>query len=401
VDSITRRRFLVASGVTAGLALATGAITVTFKELINAGQSGDHPLPPPPDTTILVLVTLYGGNDGLNTVVPASNPAYRKNRPDLAYGEDEVLPLGEGLGLNPAMTGFKAMWDDKRLAIVRGVSYPKPDHSHFRSMAIWQTASPATASRTGWLGRWLDVTGGNPLHAISVGYTLPPMLAGDTVAGAALPLGGVQIPRQLRIPLVSLCAQDHADSPDQARAARSIADLRSVVQTFGPALDGDGGGDNQLDAQLDVVAQCIIAGAPTRAYCVSLDGFDTHSAEKGTQSQLLGQLDSAVTKFLKSVGVVPAGKQVVVAIYSEFGRRVAANANQGTDHGTSGPVFIAGPRVTGGFFGDQPSLTKLDDGDLHTTVDFRDVYGTLLQTVLRTDPRQIITDYKPKMLGFL
>jgi uncharacterized protein (DUF1501 family) len=126
-------------------------------------------------------------------------------------------------------------------------------------------------------------------------------------------------------------------------------------------------------------------GAPTKAYSVSLGGFDTHSNEKGTQSRLLGELDSAVSGFLKKVS-----DKVVVAVYSEFGRRVAANANQGTDHGTAGPLFVAGGAVKGGFYGDEPSLTKLDDGDLAVTTDFRDVYATLVGKVLGTDPGQVL-----------
>ena len=404
MDSLTRRKFLIASGVTAGVALAAGATTITLTDLLDGGAK--HPLPG--DATVLVLVTLYGGNDGLNTVVPAGDKTYQSSRPGLAYSESEVLPLGEGLGLNPAMKGFKALWDRGRLAIVRGVSYPAPDRSHFRSMAIWQTAAPASAVPTGWLGRWLDATGGNPLHGISIGATLPPLLAGAQVAGAALPLTGLRLPPRLDQPLLSLSYPDNADSLPQQRSARSFADLHSVEQTFGPILDAATDHSpvakskpGELADQLDVVARCIAAGAPTRAYSVSLSSFDTHTAEKGTQSTLLGQLDSAVSTFLTQVSRGALGRKVVVAVYSEFGRRVAANANEGTDHGTAGPVFIAGEPVAGGFYGDEPSLTKLNNGDLVATTDFRDVYATLLGKVLATDPGRIITDYRPRELGFL
>ncbi|MBO0840249.1 MAG: hypothetical protein J2O49_05480, partial [Sciscionella sp.] len=135
MDSVTRRRFLTLSGVTAAGALAYGATTVHWTDLLAAAQT--RPLDP--DHGVLVVVTLYGGNDGLNTVVPASDPAYSAARPDLAYQPHEVLDLGEGLGLNPGMKGLKSLWDNHNLAIVRGVGYPQPDHSHFRSMAIWQT----------------------------------------------------------------------------------------------------------------------------------------------------------------------------------------------------------------------------------------------------------------------
>ncbi|WP_163506111.1 DUF1501 domain-containing protein [Fodinicola acaciae] len=404
MDLWTRRKFLIASGVTAGAALAAGATAVTVHEVMNAAQAN----PLPGNVPVLVLVTLYGGNDGLNTVVPASDPAYRSARPDLAYAENEVLPLSDGLGLNPAMKGLKALWDSKELAIVRGVSYPKPDHSHFRSMAIWQTASPSSPLPTGWLGRWLDGNGRDPLKAIAVGSTLPPLLAGAEVAGAVLPLDGISLAKALRTPVQSLSRTDAADPLLEARAAGSMADLLRVDQTFAhakgseppddpdrPADGNAGGGQSALAAQLDVVAKCIAAGAPTRAYSVSLGGFDTHSNEKGTQSRLLGELDTAVSGFLKKVS-----DKVVVAVYSEFGRRVAANANQGTDHGTAGPLFVAGGSVKGGFYGDEPSLTKLDDGDLAVTTDFRDVYATLVGKVLGTDPGQVLGAGR-QPLGFL
>jgi uncharacterized protein (DUF1501 family) len=149
-----------------------------------------------------------------------------------------------------------------------------------------------------------------------------------------------------------------------------------------------------------VVAQCIKAGVPTKVYAVSLDGFDTHADEKGTQQSLLATLDLSLSGFLTDLAAGPHGRDVVVLAYSEFGRRVAANASQGTDHGTAGPVFIAGAPVRGGFYGDQPSLKDLDDGDLKTTVDFRAVYGELLHRTLRADPHQVL-DSVPAELGFL
>jgi len=145
-----------------------------------------------------------------------------------------------------------------------------------------------------------------------------------------------------------------------------------------------------------VVARCIRAGVPTRVYAVSLGGFDTHADEKGTQSRLLGELDGAVAGFLSDL----TDSRVVVAVYSEFGRRVAANASDGTDHGTAGPVLVAGAGVRGGFYGDQPSLTALDDGDLRVTTDFRSVYGTLLEKVLDTEAGRVLDGTRPA-LGFL
>src|SRR6185369_3100927 len=150
--------------------------------------------PLPADANVLVLVTLYGGNDCLGTVVPYADRAYHDARPELAYGPDEVLALDGQLGLNPAMKGFKSLWDADRLGIVRGVGYPKPDHSHFRSMAIWQTASPNTSVATGWLGRWLDATGNDPVRAVSLESTLPPFLAGERTAGSTIRPEGLKLP---------------------------------------------------------------------------------------------------------------------------------------------------------------------------------------------------------------
>jgi len=388
MDALTRRRFLLLTG--AGAVAAAGA-GVGWSTLARRAQTD----PLPPGAGVLVVLTLYGGNDGLNTVVPAGDPAYQRARPELAYAEHELLPLADGLGLNPGMTGLKKRWDDGTLAIVRGVSYPKPDHSHFRSMAIWQTASPDTAVPTGWLGRWLDANGADPLLAVSLEPVLPPMLAGATTAGAALPVGGLKLPDGPLGSAFATLGGTVTDEPGpQAAAARAIADLHREASTLGPALNDEGskkrGDGGALAAQLDVVANCVEMGVPTRVYSVSIGGFDTHADERGTQQQLLTEVDTAMTGFLDRMARSDRGHNVVLLAYSEFGRRVAANANQGTDHGTAGPVFVAGSAVRGGFLGEQPSLTDLDNGDLKPTTDFRDVYATMLAGVLGTDPERVL-----------
>ncbi|MFB8019021.1 DUF1501 domain-containing protein [Streptomyces rubiginosohelvolus] len=415
MDTWTRRKFLTTSGVAGGVALAAGATAWGVDELLATG-SGE----PDADASVLVLVTLYGGNDGLNTLVPASDPRYQDLRGDLAYAEKEVLPLGEGLGLNPGLGGLKKLWDERRLAVVRGVSYPRPDHSHFRSMAIWQTASPSGPVPSGWLGRWLDHAGdGDPLKGVSVGATLPPLMAGETTAGAAVRLGGRKLPDAWLRRCTALSDVERDAHPLLRRAGASLSDLVKVSSSLGgggeepqtqdpgePRDEEDGnegasaGGQGGLGAQLDVVARAIEAGVSTRAYSVSLGGFDTHANEKATQSRLLGGLDKDLTRFLERVRRTKAGRKVVVAVYSEFGRRPRANASQGTDHGTSGPVFVLGEPVKGGFYGDQPSLTDLTDDDLRTTVDFRDVYATLLRGVLDTEPDRIL-DGHAGSLAFL
>jgi uncharacterized protein (DUF1501 family) len=304
------------------------------------------------------------------------------------------------------------LWGSKELAIVRGVGYPQPDRSHFRSMAIWQSASPQSAVSSGWLGRWLDATTTDPLLAVSLDSLVPPMLAGEKLAAASFPLGGLRMPKDALGRAVAMLGKPSSDDDVwRARAARSFTDLQAVVKTLGPASGrqptktptpdpvdqenqgASAGGQGQLAAQLDLVATLIEMGVPTRVYSVSLGGFDTHSDERATQQRLLGELDAALAGFHRRLKSSERGRQVVTTVYSEFGRRVLANASDGTDHGTAGPVLLLGRGVRGGFFGAEPSLTNLDDGDLKAGIDFRSVYSTLLDHVLGTDPARILDGY--------
>jgi uncharacterized protein (DUF1501 family) len=403
VDTLTRRRFLVASGVVGGTALAGGGIAAySLRDLFDtAGERPDG-------AKTLVVVTLYGGNDGLATVIPYADPAYRAARPELAYGGDQVLRLDDALGLNPLLKGLKARFDAGQVAIVNGVGYPKPDRSHFRSMDIWQTADPDRPANTGWLGRWLDAAGGDPRYAVSFEPVLPPLLAGATAAGAAVPLTGLRLPNGVQPALLSTFGKATAGEPAmQARAARAFADLVRVddmvreVNEAAAARDPDDdepaatgtGGRTALGTQLEMVAKCIEAKVATRVFSASLGGFDLHADEKATQEALLRRLDEALTGFLDRV----KGSEVVVLVYSEFGRRVRANGSDGTDHGTAGPVFVLGDGVKGALYGEQPSLTDLDKGDLKSTVDFRDVYATLLEDVLGTDANQVLAGWKGRL----
>jgi uncharacterized protein (DUF1501 family) len=392
MDTLTRRKFLIASGVAGAGALAAGAGAVTWNDLHHAAAQS----PLASGQGILVLLTLYGGNDGLNTVIPAADPVYQSSRPGLAYAESEVLDLGDGLGLNPSMTGLHQLWQDKKLAIVRGVGYPNPNHSHFVSMDIWQTASPTDPQTSGWLGRWLDAQPDDELRAlraVSLGGTLPPLLAGTETAGSSLPLGQFRLPKgETGTALRALGDSSTQDCPYAAYAAKDTGDLFTVASAFQPVLPAQKSSKkaSALAQQLDIVASCIESSVPTQVYAVSLGGFDTHSAEKGTQSTLLGEVSAAISAFQQRISAGNRAQDVVLVAYTEFGRRVTANANEGTDHGTAGPVFVVGDSVTGGFVGEQPSLTDLDQGDLKFTTDFRSVYGSVLADVLRADPARAL-----------
>lgn len=409
MDTRTRRRFLIASGVVGAGALAAGATAYTLSDLMATAGERD------PEGRILVLVTLYGGNDGLNTVIPYADPGYQDARPELAYQADEVHRLDDEVGLNPALGGLHGLFGAGRLAIVRGVGYPKPDRSHFRSMDIWQTAEPERPGSTGWLGRWLDGAGGDPRLAVSFEATLPPLLAGAGSAGAAVPVTGRSTPPGLADgTLAAFAAGAPGESAAQARAAACFADLRSVrdmitsVRDASPSAEpgaddetdgatATGGSRTPLQAQLDLVAQCVEAGVSSRVFSVSLGGFDTHADERQLQEFLLGQVDRALTGFAERMGRSEAGRGVVIAVYSEFGRRVRANASDGTDHGTASDFLLLGAGVRGGLHGAPASLTDLDDGDLKFTTDFRDVYATLLGRVLDSDPAPVLAGWSGRV----
>ena len=402
MDTVTRRKFLQ---LTAGTSIATAAAFLSIEEI--AAAASKRPLAS--GTPILVIVTLYGGNDGLNTVIPFKDPIYYSSRPDISYKQESILQLDSQYGLNPAMTDIANLWKSGKVAIVRGAGYPNPDRSHFSSMAKWQSGSPKTHSKSGWVGRWIDSQPDDPMLAISLGSVLPPLLAGEKKVGSALPLGGLVIPqgtigadfRKLSLPSTS-------DSKLRSLAANSMKDLFNISEKITPILKkpeptevelptingGNAGGDSNLAQQLNIVSKLIQADAPTRVWSVSLGGFDTHANEANAQSILLGSVSSAIDKFLTDIKSSKHGSDVVVLVYSEFGRRVVGNASKGTDHGTSGPMFIIGDKIKGGFYGDQPSLSKLVDGDLAVTSDFRDVYATLLEDVLKSPADRYLNNWK-------
>lgn len=403
MDTFTRRKFLT---LTTG-AVAAGAIApvLNLNEIASAAVS--RPLAP--DTPILVMLTLYGGNDGLNTVIPYSDSLYYSSRPEISYKAETVLPLDAELALNPSMKGLKSLWDQNKVAIIRGVGYPNPDRSHFSSMAKWQTASPAKSISTGWLGRWIDSQTEDSMLAISLGSVLPPLFAGAKRSGSVLPLGGLVIPKgTIGVNCQQLSKVSRSDSSLMAAAATSMRNLFSVSSTVQPVLKapapvnpdlptvngGNAGGDSNLAQQLDVVAKLITAGAPTKVWSVSLGGFDTHANEANAQAELLGVVSDSISRFMGQLKSTSRAKDVTVVIYSEFGRRVVGNGSQGTDHGTSGPMFIIGDKVKGGFYGDQPSLRNLVKGDLSVTTDFRDVYATLLEGLLKSPAGQSLDNWK-------
>ena len=422
--SLSRRRFLALAGGV-GAAGAAGAVfgPWAWEALLGGSASAAGAMGTSAGRT-LVLLTLYGGNDGLNTVIPYTDPNYRRYRPTLAVDESTIIPLADGFGLHPSLKGFTQLWEAKQLAIVHGVGFPNPNYSHFESMDIWQSAVPGTPVSTGWLGRWLDATKASPLRAIGIGPTLPTALVGEKVQGAAIPAGPLVTPGTPTEDALyeALARTGRSESQLMAETAASNADLMTVNRSLGPILDrtatsnplrlpssqsgapaggneaalaiANGGGApssaNVLEVQLSIVANLILAGAQSDVYSVELGGFDTHADQAPTQSALLGQLGTAVPAFLAAIRTTPRRKGTVVLVYTEFGRRVWSNASAGTDHGWANVVFAAGQPVRGGFYGDSPGLSKLSDGNQIFTTDFRSVYATALESVLGADPKPFL-----------
>jgi uncharacterized protein (DUF1501 family) len=368
----------------------------------------------------LVLLTLYGGNDGLNTVIPYENPAYAAARGPLAIDPTTVLPLGDGYGLHPSMPKLAGLFKDSKLAIVQGVGFADPNYSHFESMDIWQTAIPSDPSGTGWLGRWLDATNASPLRALNIGPVVPTALVGDRIQAAAIAPGPLVLPGSHGDQTLyrDLAATSSHMRTLQLEAAESCGDLLEVDRVLGPILNRDagsasaeasagalaianGGGQsssgNVLATQLSVVANLILAEAPSEVYSVQLGGFDTHADQLPTQQTLLGDLDSAVSAFLDSISTTKRGRDTVVLVYTEFGRRLSANASAGTDHGWANVAFVAGHSVKGGFFGDAPSLTNLSEGNMIYTTDFRSLYATVLDQVIGVTPSRFLDGKFPQL----
>jgi uncharacterized protein (DUF1501 family) len=409
-----RRRFLALGAGFASTGVLVGIIGPSaWDQLFGQGTSGGVPVTAAGARSgtgrTLVLVTLYGGNDGLNTVIPYGDPAYAATRGSLAIEPSTILPLGDGFGLHPSLTHLKGLWDERHLAVVHGVGFGDPNYSHFESMDIWQSGVPGEPVSTGWLGRWLDGTHASPLQALAIGPNVPPALVGQRVQAVAVPTGPLRLPGTVgeRALFAQLAHSDSSLPPLWQEAAQANAELLVVEERLGPLLDhtasgsqpaggssagalaiANGGGGRSggavLEIQLSVVANLILAGASPEVYSVELGGFDTHADQAGTQSALLAQLDAALGSFVDAVGADHRGrgKDVVVVVYTEFGRRVPGNASAGTDHGWANVVFVTGPRVRGGFYGETPSLSALSEGNLVYTTDFRRVYATAFEEVL-------------------
>jgi uncharacterized protein (DUF1501 family) len=348
---------------------------------------------------VLVVLQLDGGNDGLNTVVPYADDAYRRSRPRLALPASQLHRLDDRVGLHPALAGLMRLHENRQVALVQSVGYPNPNRSHFESMAIWHTGRlNPTAASPGWLARCLDqrFRDGGDAPALHISESLLP----QALQGAQRPVPSLarlqEFRRRLGIPESAGAAAQRADLDRVAGRQRgapgsllqfversalityaSSARLEGVLRAGGPAAGYPQ--EYGLARRLRLIAELIKAGLQTSLYYTEIRGFDTHAGQASTHGPLLREVGDSLRAFLEDLGRAGEAGRVLVLAFSEFGRRVAENASAGTDHGTAGPVLVLGPAVRPGLHGPYPNLQNLDEGgDPRPAIDFRRVYATLL-----------------------
>lgn len=414
----TRREFLSTGLKGAGL-LAASTFVPSFVTRTAAAVGAGR------DSSILVVVQLSGGNDGLNTVVPFSDDLYARARPTIRLAADQTLKLNDHLGLHPALAAFKSEYDAGRLAIIQNVGYPNPNRSHFRSMEIWHTGADDTAPRQveGWLGRYFDAKcrGVQPHErsgeiGMSIGKVMPQAFRNRSNVGLAVsdpntfqwnPSGDTatfakvqerifaKINQPAAEPTMAAAGGITGNEPETIDFLRHTAmnavvagdSIRAILRKAknrGPYPDG------QLAAQLQMVARLIAGDFPSRVYYVSQGGYDTHADQPGNHARLLGEFSASTAAFLADLRRQKAADKVAILAFSEFGRRVAENGSKGTDHGAAAPMFVIGDSIKGGLHGPPPDLSDLVDGDVRHKIDFRQVYASLLDRWLGVPSEPIL-----------
>ncbi|MFN0215546.1 MAG: DUF1501 domain-containing protein [Saprospiraceae bacterium] len=348
----------------------------------------------------LVIIQLSGGNDGLNTIIPIRNDVYYKERPRIGIKRESALNLTDEAGLHPTLTGLKTLWDNGHMAVLNSVGYPNPDRSHFRSMDIWQSASPADEYwQTGWLGRYLDSQcAGRPVAALEFDDTLSLVMKGGKTSGLALQ-DAKRLYENTQSPFFAEYSAAKGrvlndDAPvdylyKTMAETLSSADYLYAQSRFKPSTSTYPA--TGLGKDLKAIASLILADTDTAVYYVSLGSFDTHINQEPQQKRLFQELNDALTAFANDLKTNGKWNDVLVATFSEFGRRVSQNASGGTDHGTANHMmFMGGSLRQKGLLNPMPDLIDLDQGDLKFQVDFRQVYATLLENWLGADAKKVM-----------
>jgi uncharacterized protein (DUF1501 family) len=375
---LSRRRFLQSSLL---------ALAPTVPLFVSRSLAGTTP-----DTgaRVLVVVELDGGNDALNTVVPFADPHYAKLRRKLKLNPKNLIRLNDSLGLHPSLRPLDRLLQAGQLAVIPGVGYPNPNRSHFESMAIWHTARFGAEDRKGygWLGRALDPSAG---HLFSVGREVSAALRGSRSSAVAFN-------RIEEVFLSDAAAAKHGIGTDPAGDLLAFV-RRQAIEAHSSAdklarLSRDAGGpsypETALAHRLKLVSRLMKANVGARVFYTQQSGYDTHSQQQFTHANLLGEFAGAVAAFFADLKESKLAERVTLLAFSEFGRTIKENGSAGTDHGTAGAMFVAGPTVRGGVVGTMPNLSELDKGEPKMTTDFRSVYATALQAWMGIAPEAAV-----------
>jgi len=416
LDRLSRRDFLrnglVFGAGMRGLAAGYAAVPDLFARAVYSAKSAGAM-----NDRVLVMIQLGGGNDGLQTVLPLRDSKYRDLRPTLSKEADMALPLSNDFGLHQNLKGIKALYDAGKVAIVQGVGYPQPSFSHFDSIRVWETGDPSRRQQNGWLGKTIEKnydSAGHPLVGCAAGTTSTPGALRDLQATLTV----VNDQNAFKF-------QGNGDSIDKVMGALytstpgiygalfdtamstvrdTIAQLRTSATKYTPKAQYSDNqklvysSKNQLAAALQLAAELIVTGTGVKILHVTLGGFDTHYTEQTRHADLMAYLDSAVSAFHQDIAAYGMADRVLVATWSEFGRRPQENASGGTDHGTAAPIMLVGDVVKGGLYGEAPNLGKLDvQNNPSFSVDFRAVYQEILQSHLAVDPRDVLSESFPRV----
>jgi uncharacterized protein (DUF1501 family) len=393
---ISRRRVLQQASALTSLGLTIPAFLTGTAQALESNGRG------PSGERVLVLVQLAGGNDGLNTLVPYADDIYYRSRPKLSIAKDDVLAIDDYCGFHSEMYAIKELWDAGLLSMVQNVGYPNPDLSHFRSTEIWETGSPSDKNWTsGWLGRYFDNEckgNSSPLLALQLGDRTAQTFSGERQRCVTLSnpdlfrfSGGTETMQDLR----RLHPENKSTNPTLDFMRRTGNGMLNASQMIVEAVKNQRTTVDYLPFQfsqsLKMVAQLIAGEVPTRVFYVSLTGFDHHATQKMRHATLLQELSEGLSSFVRDLKQLGHLDRTLVMTFSEFGRRVAENQSEGTDHGTANLMFLSGGTSKSGLHGPRPDLAALDPvGDLVHAIDFRSIYASVLKQWLGADPQLLL-----------
>jgi len=389
--SLDRRRFLQLVGAGLGAGLVAGPGTSLLDEALGHDPSAWALGPVGQTDGILLVVGLYGGNDGLNTIVPVNDGHYYDQHGRLAIDVADTIALDASTGLNPELTEFKRFWDAGQLAVVEGVGHGQEDFSHFSSMARWMSGRPTGVPSSGWVGRWLDgyLGAGKDLFAAAeVGHSLPLHMIGERSVATTVPASKPDfgVPRSWRPEADVRLFQTVRDMAGEAepgswldRIGQAQVDQLAVAASLSPVIPADDAlPENDTVAKFEIAARLINANLGFRVLTVGFGDFDSHAGQPSQHPDRMRELNASLARFFATLDPAWAGRTTVMT-FSEFGRTSHANDGQGTDHGSSGPQFVMGAGVKGGFFGQRPSLAGLARWErMPTHVPMTDYYGSVI-----------------------